>query len=94
MESLLDEISGGIAQMTVAMERYQELLPAIHELSAYYGSAEWNRDYDDDRNGKFPAGLKRGVLSEDAVYDALSDHRELICQMLNLVSACIQNGTY
>ena len=92
METALDDVSNGLAQMSAAVDRYNEILPKIRELSAYYGSADWIRDFDDDREGKLPADLKRGVLSEDGVYDALIDHRDVLRRLLDLVSVCISGG--
>lgn len=91
MEAILNEVKDGVAQLNKAVDHYRELQPLIQELSAYYGSADWNRDYDDDQDGKLPAELKRGVLSEDGVYDVLTDHRDILRQMLSLLSAFIQS---
>ena len=55
-----------------ALARYEEMMPRIRELEAYYTGPQWKRDYEDDCAGRLPEGLKRGVLSEDAVYDLLS----------------------
>ena len=55
-----------------------ELRPQIEELSAYYGSKDWFADYDADRAGLLPPHLKRGVLSEDAVYDLLEQYRKFL----------------
>lgn len=55
-----------------------ELHPQIEELSAYYGSKDWFADYDADRAGLLPPDLKRGVLSEDAVYDLLEQYRKFL----------------
>lgn len=41
-------------------------------LEAYYTSGEWLEDYEADERGEFPPGLKRGVLSQDALYNLLS----------------------
>jgi hypothetical protein len=46
-------------------------------LAAYYESGDWRRDFEDDEAGRLPPDLKRGVLSEDAVYNALSDNDRL-----------------
>jgi hypothetical protein len=49
-------------------------------LDAYYTSGEWREDYEADERGELPPDLKRGVLSQDALYDSLgrlnddSDH--------------------
>ena len=44
------------------------------------------QDFEDDEAGKIPRDLKRGVLSEDAVYDLLTENRELLVRMLRLVT--------
>ena len=44
---------------------------ALSALSSYYGSAAWKRDFAADEAGLLPKELKRGVLSEDGIYDLL-----------------------
>ena len=44
---------------------------ALKSLSDYYGSPEWKRDFAADEAGLLPKELKRGVLSEDGIYDLL-----------------------
>ena len=43
----------------------------LGELSEYYGSAAWKRDFAADEAGLLPQKLKRGVLSEDGIYNLL-----------------------
>lgn len=43
----------------------------LKRLEAYYTSGEWRDDYIADENGELPPNLKRGVLSQDALYDLL-----------------------
>ena len=66
---------------------YDELLKRIHEngsfpeevrmkallLDEYYTSGKWQEDYEADEAGLLPEGLKRGVLSQDGVYDLLTE---------------------
>lgn len=40
-------------------------------LDIYYTSGEWREDYEADERGELPPDLKRGVLSQDALYDLL-----------------------
>lgn len=40
-------------------------------LDAYYTSGLWLEDYEADERGELPPGLKRGVLSQDGLYDLL-----------------------
>ena len=71
MEAILDEAAEAAAALHLALERYRALKPRIAELEAYYTSPQWMKDYEDDEAGRLPEGLKRGVLSEDAVYNLL-----------------------
>jgi len=82
MESLLDECSAGIEEFEAALEKYEAMQTKLNELSAYYSSPEWMSDYDDSNSGKLPKGLKCGVLSEDAVFDLLTDERRIAIQMM------------
>ena len=41
----------------------------------------WKKDYEDDEKGKFPQDLKRGVLSQDGLYNMFSDNDELMKKM-------------
>ena len=62
------------------MERYERLYDAalaspdpekLRLLEAYYTSGEWREDYEADERGELPPDMKRGVLSQDALYDLL-----------------------
>jgi hypothetical protein len=48
----------------------------VAELNKYYGSELWKLDFAADEAGKLPPDLKRGVLSEDGIWNLLSDYRE------------------
>ena len=39
----------------------------------YYTSGLWRDDYEADERGELPPDLKRGVLSQDALYNLLSE---------------------
>ncbi len=49
----------------------------IAELSKYYDSELWKLDLAADEAGNLPADLERGVLSEDGIWNLLSDYREI-----------------
>ena len=49
----------------------------IAELSKYYDSELWKLDLAADEAGNLPAYLERGVLSEDGIWNLLSDYREI-----------------
>lgn len=48
------------------------------ELRAYYENGLWLSDYLSDERGELPPDLKRGVLSQDGVWELLA-HWEEIC---------------
>lgn len=77
MEEILDEAEKTIRDLLTALENYNKIKDKIKELEAYYDSPLWMKDYADDEEGKIPRDLKRGVLSEDAVYNLLADHNIL-----------------
>ena len=42
-------------------------------LLAYYEGGVWLKDYEADEKGLLPKDLKRGVLSEDGVYNLIAE---------------------
>ena len=76
-EDLLDQISGAVKKLDDALNEFETLSPQIKELSEYYESSLWRKDFEDDEAGELPKELKRGVLSEDAVYDLLEEIKEI-----------------
>lgn len=49
----------------------------ITELEAYYTSEEWKQDFAADETGLLPKNLKRGVLSEDGIFNLLEEYKEV-----------------
>ena len=49
----------------------------LRELAAYYTGPKWKEDFAADEAGQLPADLKRGVLSEDGIYNLLERGREI-----------------
>lgn len=50
-----------------------QLAGRLQELMDYYENGAWLEDFERDERGELPKNLKRGVLSEDAVYDLLCE---------------------
>lgn len=48
----------------------------LQELIEYYENGQWLADYEADEAGLLPRDLKRGVLSEDGVYNLLFELSE------------------
>ena len=48
-----------------------ELRKMLAALTGYCESGQWLADYEADKRGELPDDLKRGVLSQDGLYDLL-----------------------
>ena len=77
MEQLMERASSAVINFSAALDKFVEAQQAIAALSDYYGSDEWKKDFADDEAGLLPADLKRGVLSEDGIWNLLADNQEL-----------------
>lgn len=73
MECILDKANSALLTAQDDPGSLDALQDLVKELEAYYTGPLWKQDYDDDRAGRLPQGLKRGVLSEDAVYNLLEE---------------------
>ncbi|MBR6593385.1 MAG: DUF4298 domain-containing protein [Prevotella sp.] len=57
---------------TLAEQRAMRQSLAV--LASYYSSREWKEDFAADEAGLFPRSLKRGILSEDGLWNLLSGY--------------------
>ena len=76
-EDVFDSVTEAVRRVNDSIDRLEQLAPQIEELNMYYTGSEWKEDFEDDEAGLIPHELKRGVLSEDGVYDLLDELREL-----------------
>ena len=77
MEARMDQVLAAAQAMETALEDWEAAQPALEELSAYYDGPLWQADYEADEAGELPAELKRGVLSQDGLWDLLIRAGEL-----------------
>ena len=84
MEQILDEAAEVASSLSDTLKKYSAIQPRLQELSEYYSSPQWRQDFEDDSTGKLPCDLKRGVLSEDGIYDLLSQFSDLKKQLQEL----------
>lgn len=81
METAFNELSSAHKALVSALDGFVSHLEQWKALSAYYGSDAFHHDLALDEAGKLPCDLRRGVLSEDAVYDLMTDLAELVTEM-------------
>jgi len=77
MEQRLSRAAKAVMSLSAALDDYLAAQEDLAALEEYYGSDQWKQDFADDEAGLLPAGLQRGVLSEDGIWNLLSDVREL-----------------
>lgn len=77
MERHLNAATAAVKRLDTALDKWEAVQEAIAALKGYYGSDRWRQDFADDEAGLLPDGLKRGVLSEDGIWDLLNDVNEL-----------------
>ena len=78
MESILNKAVEKMDALEKMIAEYKDFQSEIRKLEAYYTSPQWKEDLAMDEAGKFPEKLKRGVLSEDGIWNALERNQELI----------------
>ena len=77
MESRYDRVRHVLRASGACPDRLDSVRGDIQALSAYYEGSLWREDFEADEAGLLPKDLKRGVLSEDGVYDLLSEYDTL-----------------
>jgi len=77
MERRMNRAAAAVKRLTAALDKWEDAQEDIAALNQYYGSDLWKQDFADDEAGLLPADLKRGVLSEDGIWNLLVDVREL-----------------
>ena len=76
MQQNIPEAIERIRYMETLFDRLQAAFSEedLQILLTYYEGGQWLRDFTLDEQGCFPVDLKRGVLSQDAVYDFLEKY--------------------
>ena len=60
-----------ITYMEALYDRARETGHVPQALLDYYESGQWLQDYEADERGQLPSTLKRGVLSQDGLWELL-----------------------
>lgn len=92
METILDNHSKKIKDLNEILDYLSNNLSDYNRLLEYYYSDQRQQDLIDERNGVMCEKLKRGVLSEDAVYDLISDCYSTCIKMLELSTCYLKHN--
>lgn len=87
MEGYLRECTSAAAGLSAQLDRMEALREPMTRLFSYYGSEAWY----EDRESELPGDLPAGVLSEDLVYDQITQVRDAAFRMLELATDILKN---
>ena len=78
MEIRFYEVTRVLAELEDAAEEYRNFKPDLAILKEYMDSGQWKADFEADEAGEIPNEVKRGVLSEDGLYDLLQGADKIV----------------
>ena len=90
MERRLEQVDAALKRIADALDDYAAAQQPLRELEAYLASEQWRQDFADDEAGNLPADLKRGVLSEDGIWNTLDESRQINIRMLEMVTEALR----
>ncbi len=73
-----------LQEMQMLLEKMEACRPEYAALIQYYYSEQREKDLEDDRAGLVPKTMKRGVLSEDEIFDLMGDYRDTAIRMMEV----------
>lgn len=73
MEFYFDTVSQAVQKDAASVIRDKRVREMLQALITYYENGQWLADYEADERGELPSDMKRGVLSQDALYLLLND---------------------
>ncbi len=78
MEENLDLVRKTVDQTPEDIFKNEGVCKAVKELNKYSRSGLWLHDFERDEKNGLPRNLKRGILSEDLLYNLLCDVDEIV----------------
>jgi hypothetical protein len=92
MERRMTRALKAVRALDSALNAFELVQGDIQALDEYYGSEEWRQDFAADEAGLLPRDLKRGVLSEDGIWNVLADSHELDVRLSEMVTEVLRRG--
>ncbi len=74
-ERRMDEATFLLKKKSLSEDEAEILKEHIMQIEDYLSSEEWKRDHARDEAGRLPKDIKRGVLSEDGIYNLLDSYK-------------------
>lgn len=76
-EDMLQKLGGLLDTLEASQKDYTALIE-------YYYSDQRNQDLQDEENNLIPKTMRRGVLSEDEIFDLVGDYRDTALRMAEI----------
>ena len=73
MEKLFDDLKFSFEKSKEEFYKNKNLQRKLKSLTNYYENGKWLKDYQLDEENLLPKNLKRGILSQDGIYDFLNE---------------------
>ncbi len=77
MELYLEQVQKAISK-DFTPQSLASVQEALFALTDYFEHGLWLSDYEKDERGELPSDLKRGVLSQDTLYNLLQEIEEML----------------
>ena len=71
MEEVFDELQLAFSKLNRDFLSNKKMKKKLNRLISYYENGKWLKDYQLDEQNKLPKNLKRGILSQDGIYNFL-----------------------
>lgn len=86
MEAKYDAFNPKLEALRKAVEDFQNHYDDYIALKDFYGSDDWHRLYDQPHDD-----VKCGVLSQDQLFNLVTDHNDLLKNVLELAPSMYKN---
>ena len=73
MEEVFDELQLAFFKLDKDFLSNKKMKKKLNRLISYYENGKWLKDYQLDEQNKLPKNLKRGILSQDGIYNFLCE---------------------
>lgn len=73
MEKYFDAVQDILNKKEINIYEEAEIIEMIRSLRLYQESGQWLKDFECDEQGRISFKFKRGVLSEDGLYNLLNE---------------------
>jgi hypothetical protein len=73
MEKYFDDLRFSFEKSKEEFYKNKNLQKKLKSLTNYYENGMWLKDYQLDEQNKLPKNLKRGILSQDGIYNFLCE---------------------